>query len=51
MKEIILTQGFVALVDNKDYSSLMLFKWYAKESWKKEVENGMLLENKKYVKL
>ena len=32
MREIPLTQGKVALVDDKDYASLMLFKWYAKKS-------------------
>lgn len=32
MKEIPLTQGMVALVDDEDYKHLKLFKWYAKES-------------------
>ncbi len=32
MKEIPLSKGMVALVDDEDYKSLMLFNWYAKES-------------------
>ena len=32
MKEIPLSQGKVALVDDTDYKHLKLFKWYAKES-------------------
>jgi len=35
MKEIPLSQGKIALVDDADFPSLNLFKWYAKESWKK----------------
>ena len=31
MKEIQLTKGFVALVDDEDYNFLMRFKWYAKK--------------------
>ncbi len=29
MKEIPLTQGYVAIVDNEDYEELMRWKWYA----------------------
>ncbi len=29
MKEISLTQGYVAIVDNEDYEELMRHKWYA----------------------
>ena len=32
MREIPLSQGMVALVDDEDYKYLKLFKWYAKES-------------------
>lgn len=32
MKEIQLTKGYVALVDDEDYDSLMRWKWTAKES-------------------
>lgn len=34
MKEIPLTQGYVALVDDEDYDRVSAFKWYAaKSSW------------------
>ena len=32
MREINLTQGYVALVSDKDYSRISQFKWYAKKS-------------------
>lgn len=33
MKEIQLTQGKVALVDDEDYARVVAFNWYAKEPW------------------
>ena len=32
MKEILLTQGLVTIVDNDDYERLSKFKWYAAKS-------------------
>ena len=32
MKEMQLSQGMIALVDDEDYKYLKLFKWYAKKS-------------------
>ena len=30
MKQVPLTQGYFALVDDKDYKRVMQYKWYAK---------------------
>ncbi len=47
MKEIQLTQGFVALVDDEDYDYLMQWKWYAKKQkysyYANRYENGKLI--------
>ena len=39
MKQILLSQDKIALVDDADYPSLMLFKWYAKKSGNPEYDN------------
>ena len=39
MREIVLSQGMVAFVDDKDFKYLNLFKWYAKKSGKPDGES------------
>jgi hypothetical protein len=36
MKEVKLTQGYVALVDNEDYQRVSQFKWYAQKKYRKD---------------
>jgi hypothetical protein len=43
MKEIPLSQGKVALVDNEDYESLVQFKWYA---WYNQAGNWYAVRNR-----